>query len=155
MIVEHRPEVIFNAPHSMVFRIGSIIPHFALFPLLTLSCMAVDQLQAFRMPWNDGSPGVTNLHSWQEGVAGAKGWVTATQEGNFSYGGERLRFLGVNIGAADCFPTHDRADSHAARLARFGFNAVRFHHMDAGYDKGNVLINYSSGSSRNVSTERL
>ncbi|MFI5382186.1 MAG: carbohydrate binding domain-containing protein, partial [Tepidisphaerales bacterium] len=37
---------------------------------------------------------------------------------------------GVNIAFAGCFPKHDDADAVAKRLAHFGFNAVRLHHMD-------------------------
>jgi hypothetical protein len=42
----------------------------------------------------------------------------------------RLRFLGVNFCFSACFPTHDQADLLAPRLAAFGINIVRFHHMD-------------------------
>lgn len=43
---------------------------------------------------------------------------------------QRLRFLGVNFCFSACFPTHAQADLLAPRLARFGINIVRFHHMD-------------------------
>lgn len=107
------------------------------------------------MPWNDATPGVTNLQGWQPTEAGASGWVQVTPEGRYSVGGERIRFLGVNLGAASAMPTHERAVGHAARLARFGFNAVRFHHLEAPWDKANVLVDYASGTSRDLSAERL
>lgn len=45
--------------------------------------------------------------------------------------GERVRFLGVNITFAGCFPEREAATKIARRLAQLGFNVVRFHHMDA------------------------
>lgn len=45
--------------------------------------------------------------------------------------GKRIRFLGVNITFAACFPEKENASRIARRLAQLGFNVVRFHHMDA------------------------
>jgi hypothetical protein len=123
--------------------------------LLLSAGSANGALQAFQMPWNDASAGITNLQAWQPTAAGANGWVTTTAEGHYELAGQPLRFLGVNVTAADCFPTHERAEAHAARLARFGFNAVRFHHMEAPWEKSAVLIDYASGNSRTLSAERL
>jgi hypothetical protein len=112
-------------------------------------------LRPFSLPWNDATPGITNLQTWNGGEAGANGWVSVTPEGHYALAGQRVRFLGVNVGAADAFPARDRAEGHAARLARFGINAVRFHHLEAPWDKRNVLIDYGSGNSRTLSAERL
>ncbi|WP_404420972.1 immunoglobulin domain-containing protein [Nibricoccus sp. IMCC34717] len=122
---------------------------------LPLNVPAAGTLQSFRMPWNDGAATVTSLQSWQPQEAGANGWVTADADGHYQVGGQRIRFLGVNIGATDAFPTNDRANGHAARLAKFGFNAVRLHHLEAPWEKAGVLIDYASGSSRNLSAARL
>lgn len=113
------------------------------------------QLQPFRMPWNDASAGITNLQMWQQPVAVDSDWVRVTPEGRYALGGGRVRFLGVNITGASAMPTHERAAAHAARLARFGFNSVRFHHLEAPWDKANVLIDYATGTSRNLSAARL
>jgi hypothetical protein len=117
--------------------------------------LSAADLQPFPMPWNDTTPGVTNLRSWLGGPAGARGWVSVTPEGHYAIEEERIRFLGVNIGAASAFPSYERAEGHAARLARFGFNNVRFHHLEAPWDKSNVLIDYAQGTSRELSAERL
>jgi len=47
--------------------------------------------------------------------------------------GKRIRFLGVNLGYAGCFPEHADAERLAARLAKLGVNCVRLHSMDALY----------------------
>src|SRR5260370_13385831 len=112
-------------------------------------------LKPFSLPWNDSTPGITNLQGWQPTEAGAGGRVEVTPEGHYAINGQRIRFLGVNVAASDAFPSAALAEGHAARLARFGFNAVRLHHLEAPWDKARVLIDYSSGSSRKISTERL
>ena len=53
------------------------------------------------------------------------------RDGHFWDGNERLRVWGVNLCFAANFPTHADAERVAARLAAFGINSVRFHHMDA------------------------
>jgi len=113
------------------------------------------ELKPFSLPWNDATAGLTNLQTWQPDPIGPESRVTVSPDGHYSVNGQRIRFLGVNITAASPFPTAERAEGHAARLARFGFNAVRMHHMEAPWDKNNVLIDYSAGTSRELSAERL
>ncbi|HUG12087.1 MAG TPA: carbohydrate binding domain-containing protein [Opitutaceae bacterium] len=133
-------------------------------PRRLFSCLVVSlswvafaeaQMEPFQMPWNDASPGITNLQDWQTPITTGSEWVRVTTDGQYEVEGERIRFLGVNVGAASAMPTHARADAHSARLARFGFNSVRFHHLEAPWDKQNVLIDYESGTSRDLSAARL
>ena len=44
--------------------------------------------------------------------------------------GKRVRIWGVNLCFGACFPTHVDAKRVAKRMAAFGINSVRFHHMD-------------------------
>lgn len=44
---------------------------------------------------------------------------------------KRIRIWGVNLCFGACFPKHEDAQRVAARLAAFGINSVRFHHMDS------------------------
>jgi len=117
--------------------------------------LAAAGLQPFQMPWDDASAGITNLQGWQTEPAGQLGWVRVTPSGHYAVGGEPIRFLGVDVAASFAMPSHPHADAHAARLARFGFNAVRLHHLEAPWEKDSVLIDYASGSSRNLSPDRL
>lgn len=87
------------------------------------------ELFPFRLPWDDASGNATNLSSWNSSPAGSSGFVRA-ENGHLYAGGGRIRFLGVNIVFAGVAPAHEEAERIAARLARFGVNAVRFHHMD-------------------------
>ncbi len=105
--------------------------------LMTLFCGATAMAQSkpgeglvpFNLPWDDASGGVTNVAGWLDAPAGGRGFVES-RNGHFYSGGRRVRLLGVNLCFGGCFPEHTSAERIAARLARFGVNAVRFHHMD-------------------------
>lgn len=83
----------------------------------------------FVPPWDDATPSVTNLSGWLDQPAGKDGFVTA-RDGHFFSGNKRVRFFGVNMAFGGNFPTHADAEKVAARMAKFGINCVRFHHMD-------------------------
>ncbi|HJT31074.1 MAG TPA: cellulase family glycosylhydrolase, partial [Pirellulales bacterium] len=83
----------------------------------------------FVLPWNDASPSVTNVADWLEKPAGKYGPLTV-KNGQLYAGKKRFRIFGVNLCFAANFPTHDEARQIAARMAKFGINCVRFHHMD-------------------------
>lgn len=84
----------------------------------------------YRLPWDDASDNLTNLATWNAKPAGGAGFVRV-ENGHLYAGSERIRFLGVNMVFAGTTPSHDEAERIAAHLARFGVNAVRFHHMDS------------------------
>jgi len=82
------------------------------------------------------APGAVSADALLDKPAGRNGPVVV-RDGHFYSGDKRLRFWGVNVCFAANFPTHAEADVVAARLARFGINAVRFHHTDmAPYPRG-------------------
>jgi hypothetical protein len=91
---------------------------------------AADDLFPFTMPWNDtGTGNITDLSGWNDKPAGAAGFVTVAN-GHLAEGGKRLQLLGVNVTFGANAPTHADADIVARRMARFGINIVRLHHMD-------------------------
>src|SRR2546423_7046874 len=83
------------------------------------------------MKWTADAPGAFDASGLLEKPAGARGPI-AVRAGHFvtSADNKRIRFWGVNFAFAACFPTHEQAEAVAVRLARFGANAVRLHHMD-------------------------
>ena len=87
-----------------------------------------EKLVPFDIPWTDSAPGDLAADALLPKPAG-KDPVTI-RDGHFYSGQNRLRLWGVNFCFGACFPTHEQADQIAGRLARFGINAVRFHHMD-------------------------
>ena len=52
------------------------------------------------------------------------------RDGHFFAGQRRIRFLGGNVAFSGALPTHEQADRIAHRLARFGINCIRIHHID-------------------------
>lgn len=98
---------------------------------LTAAPAGAGDLFPFAMPWDDGGDGgVTDLSAWNDAPAGRHGFVTVAGS-HLMAGSQRLRLLGVNIVFGSVAPSHAEADSIARRLARFGVNIVRFHHMDS------------------------
>jgi hypothetical protein len=87
-------------------------------------------LADFPIHYTPDAPGPFDASFLIDKPAGRLGPVVA-RDGHFYTGERRIRFWGVNICFAGCFPTHEQADKLANRLARFGINAVRFHHMDS------------------------
>ena len=84
----------------------------------------------FVLPWDDATPSITNISSWLEKPAGRDGFVSV-KDGHLFANEKRLRIFGVNLAFGANFPTHSDAEKVAARMAKFGINCVRFHHMDA------------------------
>lgn len=91
---------------------------------------AVPALYPFTLPYDDDTGGITHFgEKLNHQPAGSLGPVRS-RNGQFMVGEERIRFWGVNITGASSFPTRADADRVAARLAKFGVNIVRFHHME-------------------------
>ncbi len=63
--------------------------------------------------------------------AGREGFLFAGTDGHFYFeSGRRAVFWGINIANDAVFQPHDVIDAACDRLARAGFNLVRFHHLD-------------------------
>ena len=72
--------------------------------------------------------------------AGKYGWLRNI-DGHFEFEGlpgRPQRFYGVNFCGTANFPDHALADTLVTRLKRFGYNALRLHHHDAGTVKGSA-----------------
>ena len=104
---------------------------------------AAAELVPFSLPWDDGTPGPTDLSATLDKPAGGLGFIEA-RDGHLFAGGKRIRFFGATVPAGACFPDHDTADTMAARMAKFGLNAVRFHFLDSTWGKPR-LIEYDTG----------
>lgn len=84
----------------------------------------------FVLPWDDATGGPVNVSFLLEAPAGKSGFVRA-EGGHFYVGDKRIKFWGTNVCFGACFPAPEDAPKIAARLAKFGINCVRFHHMDS------------------------
>ncbi|MBI4603068.1 MAG: hypothetical protein HY721_14010 [Planctomycetes bacterium] len=61
------------------------------------------ELAPFVLPWDDASPGPADVSFLLEAPAGKRGFVEA-RDGRFWAGDRRIRFWGVNVCFAACFP---------------------------------------------------
>jgi hypothetical protein len=129
----------------------SILP--ILLALLLLHSPAHADWTPFVLPWDDATSGVTHFGAiLNRGPADAP--VTVGDDGHLHAGGERLRILGMNMAMGANFPTHADAERIAARLAKFGINCVRFHHMDSRrFPQG--ILHRSADDTRTLDPEAL
>ena len=110
-------------------------------------------LKPFTIPNTTPAGVFPDLRAWNPEPAGASGVVTVGADGHFQVGGRRIRFFGVDLTSNKNFPTHAGAELHAQRLARFGFNSVRFHWADSFWpyyteEPGSLIIKDSATSRR-------
>jgi hypothetical protein len=87
------------------------------------------QMAPWAMPWGPSVPGAMSADPLIPAPAGQAGGVVV-RDGHFYSGAQRLRFFGASIAFSGALPSHEQADKVARRLARFGFNCIRFHHID-------------------------
>ncbi len=73
---------------------------------------------------------LTDVSGWLQAPAGRSGFVRS-ENGHFVTDAGRIRFWATNLCFSACFPDHEQAERLAARLASFGINCVRMHHMDS------------------------
>ncbi|MCE5300207.1 MAG: carbohydrate binding domain-containing protein [Spirochaetia bacterium] len=82
------------------------------------------------LPWNDSTSNATDLSALVARNIDLEGYVTVTAAGHFAVNSGRIKFWGTNTAFGANFPSKANATQVAARLAKFGFNIVRLHHMD-------------------------
>jgi hypothetical protein len=80
----------------------------------------------FVLPWNDSTPGPTDVSGWLPKPAGRFGHVRVSEDGHLQAGDARIRFFGVDLSGRMCAPKKEDADALAARMAKFGINCVRY-----------------------------
>lgn len=100
----------------------------------------------FVLPWNDISTGPTDMSGLLARPAGADGFIQVV-DGHLATGdGARWRFWGVGQVFAAFFPPTEVAGTIARRMAKFGINCIRLHHLDHRWPNG-VLKRYDEGKS--------
>ncbi len=106
-----------------------------------------DSWPEFVVPWDDNLPGPTDMSFLLEKPAGAKGFIKI-EDGHLVTGdGERWRIWGQNLCFNAPLPPMHMAPKIARRMAKFGINCIRFHHMDHRWPRG-VLIRRLSAPTR-------
>lgn len=101
----------------------------------------------FSLPYFD-STAQSFLPAFPAYTIGAAHRVAAAANGSFQLpNGKPIRFWGVNIVAAACFPPKNKAAAIAARMRKMGINLVRFHHLENNWsgDDG-CIFRYAQGT---------
>ena len=90
----------------------------------------------FFLAWEKPADAFVDASFALDPPAGKHGPVVV-RDGHFAFAadGRRVRFWGTNLSGNACFPEHEAAERLAERLAKYGFDLVRFHGMD-GFGKG-------------------
>ena len=73
------------------------------------------RLHPFPFSWFGADANITNFSGWNQPIATDSPWVQVSKEGHYVVDGRRIRFLGVNVGAATAFPDAVRAEAQTAR----------------------------------------
>lgn len=100
--------------------------------LLPLNLNASDDTwQPFSFPSKLDQSSIYNIGKLVLDAPAGKHGFCKVKDGHFYFeDGTRAKFWGTNLCFNACFPTHKQAEMLAERIAYFGFNAVRLHHMD-------------------------
>lgn len=136
--------------------------HRTLLPALALAAWtavgaraAPDEPSApFHLPWEAPKDAVADVSFLLDGPAGKNGPVVV-RDGHFAFEktGKRVRFWGTNLSGNACFPEKEIAPKLADRFAKYGFNLIRFHHMDS--SNRDRIFDENFSDTRHLSAERL
>src|SRR5512133_3762575 len=88
----------------------------------------------------DGPDNASSMAHLLDAPAGKHGFIRV-ENGRFVNEAGPVRLHATNLTGAANFPTHEQADRLAARLARFGINCVRLHHMDTYWKWTGIIAN--------------
>jgi hypothetical protein len=113
-----------------IARLAAGVVTTVLLILTFASPRAADILFPFYLPWDDDAETIIDLSGLLPKPAGEQGFVRATPDGQLVTDAGRIRFWGTNATFAASFPEKAEAERIARRLAKFGVNLLRFHHMD-------------------------
>jgi len=91
------------------------------------------------LPIDYGAAAGCDASDLLDAPAGRYGFLTVQEDRFVFEDGTPIRFWGTNIVAGNVFMDHETARRTAARLARFGCNMVRLHHMDADWARPNIF----------------
>ena len=103
-----------------------------------------DDWPTFIVPWDDNTPGSTNMSRFLHKPAGANGFIKVADGHLVTGDGQRWRVWGVMLAGNMALPSMDEAPKIARRLAKLGINCIRLHHIDQRWPDG-ILTRHSTG----------
>ena len=121
--------------------------------VLSGAATAQEPVVPFYLPWEAREGAFADARFLLDPPAGKHGPLTV-REGHFYFAdGTRARFWGTNLSGEGCFPPKEVAPRLADRLARFGFNLVRFHGLDARW--GRTIFDKSYPDTQHFDPEQV
>lgn len=121
--------------------------------LLLTSAVHAQSLAPFVLSYDDGADSPTDVRRALP-LREASSRLT-TRDGHLYANNQRLRLFGVNICTGSAFPEKSEAPKVAARLAKFGINTVRFHHIDSSWSNPSIYKNQSKLGTRELNPDSL
>jgi hypothetical protein len=107
----------------------------------------------FHLPWESPAGAIADARFLLDAPAGKHGPLVV-RDGHFHFeNGRRVKFWGVNLSGEGCVPPPDVAPRVADRLAKFGFNLVRFHGLDSTW--GNTLFPKNAPDTQHLDEAQL
>lgn len=107
----------------------------------------------FNLPHNDTTPSVFLPNFPQKWITEAQ--RVSVQGDNFIVSNQPIKFWGVNLTTAACFPLKENASKMAGRMRKMGINLVRFHHMDNPWSDANGTIFDKTKGTRTLNATTL
>ena len=114
-------------------------------PRIATSRPDTDLWPEFVVPWNDTCESATDMSFLLHKPAGGDGFIQARDGHFFLPSGERWKIWGQNITLAVPCPPVEAAAQIARRMAKFGINCLRLHHIDHRWPEG-ILMRHSTGT---------
>ena len=107
----------------------------------------------FHLPWEAPPDAIADARFLLDAPAGKHGPITV-RDGHLAFkNGKRVKFWAMNLSGEGCVPPPEVAPRAADRLAKFGFNLVRFHGLDSQW--GKVLFPRNAPDTQHFNEEQL
>lgn len=103
-----------------------------------------DSWPPFIVPWDDCKETITDMSHLLHKPAGKYGYVHV-RNGRLHVGDQRFRIWGQNMTLGAPMPECQDAPVMARRMAKYGINCIRLHHIDHRWPDG-VLCRHSTGT---------
>jgi hypothetical protein len=113
---------------------------------------AVEPNKPFFLAWDAPGDAFADVRFMLDPPAGKHGPIMVRDGHPAFANGSRARFWGTNFSGDACFPPKEVAERVADRLAKYGFDLVRFHGLD-GFGKG--IFDRSKGDTRHLDPEQM
>ena len=129
------------------------LPNIAISLVASAIYGAVEPDTPFHIPWEAPPGSLSDASYLLDPPAGKHGYITVRDGHLYFEDGTRARFWGTNLSGEGCFPPKEIAPKLVDRLARFGFNLVRFHGLDARW--GRTIFDRRYPDTRHFDPEQL